>query len=369
MRRVIITLGISALALCSYAQELALFKDKGKVGFIDKKGSIVITPIFDAANSFNDGLAAVSNGNKWGFIDHSGSWVIQPVYDKAKDFNYGVALVLSDKEWHYINKEGIFIEKIDKAYGFKAGVAFYKIEDKVGLLDNQGEVIITPTYDKIVYLNDTYFKASLNGKWGVVDNSGKVLIPFEYDSVSDYVDGVSCVKEEKDYYVWNNGKKIKLDGVTKIVSLVDIEYIIAKKEKLTGMINSLGEEVISFKYENLGMLSQGLIPARLNGRWGYINTKEEEVIKFKYDYVLSFNEEGIAAARYNKKWGFINKEDEVIIPFKYDINANNYAYRKRGQGFVDGLARVKYKNKWGFIDVKGNVLGNRWYNNVELFSK
>jgi hypothetical protein len=37
------------------------------------------------------------------------------------------------------------------------------------------------------------------------------------------------------------------------------------------------------------------------------------------------------------------------------------------KGFINGLARVKYNKEWGFLNGKGEVLGNKWYENAEVF--
>ena len=37
------------------------------------------------------------------------------------------------------------------------------------------------------------------------------------------------------------------------------------------------------------------------------------------------------------------------------------------KGFVNGFARVKYKGKWGFTTKDGKALGDKWFDNAELF--
>src|SRR6266850_1079927 len=56
----------------------ALFsiRKDGKVGYIDRKGTIVIPPQFDGGWDFSDGLAYISNGQKRGVIDRSGKIII-----------------------------------------------------------------------------------------------------------------------------------------------------------------------------------------------------------------------------------------------------------------------------------------------------
>ena len=81
----ILIIGITAVS----AQELALVRDNGSFGYINKKGDLVIQPQFDKASSFSGKYAAAMKDKKWGVINTSGEWVIQPEYDRVKDFNSG----------------------------------------------------------------------------------------------------------------------------------------------------------------------------------------------------------------------------------------------------------------------------------------
>ena len=54
------------------AQELAVVREDGKVGYIDKSGAYVIEPQYEKAKSFSDGRAAVEQDEMWGFIDTTG---------------------------------------------------------------------------------------------------------------------------------------------------------------------------------------------------------------------------------------------------------------------------------------------------------
>lgn len=49
-------------------------------------------------------------------------------------------------------------------------------------------------------------------------------------------------------------------------------------------------EAIAPQYEKAGIFSDGLAPAKQNGKWGYINTDNEVVIPFQYDVAGIFNE-------------------------------------------------------------------------------
>jgi hypothetical protein len=86
-----------------------------KMGFIDKRGNVVIKPQFLSAGNFSEGLAAVGPDgiddkgffvDRRGFIDRTGQLVIPADFDWAGDFRDGVALVRVGDEYGYIDKTG-----------------------------------------------------------------------------------------------------------------------------------------------------------------------------------------------------------------------------------------------------------------------
>ncbi len=70
-------------------------------GFINTKGEMVIAPIYDKAEPFSSGMAAVRVGKKWGYIDKSGKMVIEPQFGSANEFNGDCAKVEA-----FIDKQG-----------------------------------------------------------------------------------------------------------------------------------------------------------------------------------------------------------------------------------------------------------------------
>jgi KWG protein len=60
-----------------FSQGIAPAKQKGKWGFIDTKGKVVIPFQYVKADSFSEGLAAVATAdtNKYGYINTKGEWL------------------------------------------------------------------------------------------------------------------------------------------------------------------------------------------------------------------------------------------------------------------------------------------------------
>lgn len=69
----------------SFYDGLAINRENGKVGFIDRTGSWVIEPIYEAAHKFKNGFARVRINDKWGIINENGDWLVEPKYDQIGD--------------------------------------------------------------------------------------------------------------------------------------------------------------------------------------------------------------------------------------------------------------------------------------------
>ncbi|QYK49687.1 MAG: WG repeat-containing protein [Phycisphaeraceae bacterium] len=79
----------------------------GLTGYIDRTGSMRITPRFEHASPFSEGLAWASRDGLYGYIDTKGEWVIQPSYTLAQHFSHGLAPVRNAGGLHgYIRPDG-----------------------------------------------------------------------------------------------------------------------------------------------------------------------------------------------------------------------------------------------------------------------
>jgi hypothetical protein len=79
-------------------------------GYIGKTGKIVIPAVFNSAEPFREGLAAVSKCDQAYFIDKSGHTVIKGNFTYASSFSGGLARVETLTKdgllWGYVDKTG-----------------------------------------------------------------------------------------------------------------------------------------------------------------------------------------------------------------------------------------------------------------------
>jgi hypothetical protein len=96
----------------NFSEGLAVVSKQNHFGFINTTGEVVIPFIFVNANSFSEGLASASdNKGRWGYIDKKGNWKINPAYTFANAFENGKARVMKGEKIIYIDKENKEVEQ------------------------------------------------------------------------------------------------------------------------------------------------------------------------------------------------------------------------------------------------------------------
>lgn len=226
---------------------LAVKNNDNKWGFIDKKGNIVIEPQWDEAQSFSNGLAAISLNGKYGYINTSGQLIITPTWEYVSKFNEsGTAFVIQDMDnpevgfintkgeytattqytacrgygenlltvcqngkWGFIDVNGntIIEPQYTDASVFSNGLANVEINGVGAYINKEGNVIWGPNemFSQGVYLggfSDGFVRVGKN-KCGIMDIDGNIIIDLEYDSCYQADNGLTLAQDGKTYYIYD----------------------------------------------------------------------------------------------------------------------------------------------------------------------
>ncbi len=218
------------------------------------------------------------------------------------------------------------------------------------LVNKLGKTVKTLPYTALKILGKTIFAFSRkDAAWGIIDTFGKELQPFVYKDIDCFSPDLTRVRRK------NRRKKELIDSLGNSVTLYTYDEIEAPwngfsrvvKNGKFGIIDERGKEVAPCIYEGMGRsYKNGYIEVVKNGRYGWLDKKGIEIFPANtYDDVYSFRE-GLAWVEKNGKIGWANTSGEEIIPCIYDDV----------DSFWEGLAWVKKDGKWGQIDTKGNVI-------------
>lgn len=142
-----------------------------KVGFRNKNGKVVVPCIYDDADYFSEGVAAVKRGGKWGFINRTGNETVPCIYETVRFFHKGMAAVKRDGKWGYINQSG--------------------------------RELIPCIYDRVGFLHEGMIDVSRAGQHGFTDETGWEIIPCAYGEVMPFVDGKAKVKYNGEWEIFN----------------------------------------------------------------------------------------------------------------------------------------------------------------------
>lgn len=114
----------------------------------------------------------------------------------------------------------------DEPIGFDDnGYGYVKKNNKHGLINTRGELLIPCEYDEMQRFQDTVAVAALmrnnHKKWGIINRTGKVLIDFDYDEISTIGHGTVAVCK-----IINQSKKFGLISLTgQIILPFEYDYI------------------------------------------------------------------------------------------------------------------------------------------------
>jgi len=315
----------------SFSQELvAMFKDKGKWGFIDEQENILVKPIFSFCRPMTNGMAKI---DKTKFVNIKGEKIAaKHILKEARGFSDGLSAISSGK-WGYMNTNGetIIPEKFDFATDFNNGYAL--VTDKNGsfVIDKKGNLKeIKINSGKITHLKPfTENKApiEINGKWGFVDTNGVIIIEPKFVNVGYFGHNLAWVRVE--------GNSI-------------------------GYINTLGNWVIEPKLIGGGIFDESSGVARIKNKngWGYMNIKGE-LLPIKNIEVYNHFEDGVCLVRSKGKWGYLNPDGSWLIVPTYSSALS----------FKNDFAPVQIKGKWGVINKKGELIIQPKYEYIKNFNK
>ena len=196
----------------------------GKWGYINTAGDSVITPRFEYASSFSDGLAAIELNDRWGYIDRTGRILIPPQFVFAGNFHEGMACVIVEGpctqvehgpcgssrvipgngllsiqvppcKYGFIDRSGSLITSngYDFASEFSEGLAPVQLGAKWGYIDKKGQIVIEPKFDKANLFSEGFALVQQGRLAGFIDRTGSFVIPAQFEYAEDFSDGLAVV--------------------------------------------------------------------------------------------------------------------------------------------------------------------------------
>lgn len=265
--------------------------------FIDNKGEVVLDlSKYDTAKPFSEGLAVVERKGKFGYINTAGEVVIPIKYDYAGDFLNGQADVETPSDYLVIDKEG---QVISSAYG-----------DTDAEMESDYYVISTGYY----------------GNYGVADKkSDKIILEAKYADVSHIGGGLfEVMDEDYNYGFFNANTKTLVEPKFEYVNIYPEQdrVIVEGEDYLYGMFDTDGKAILEPKYNAITLNENGVYEIQKDYNYGIMLNDGTVLIKPEFDYIYTsqiddeiyvFSTEKTTNGAYEKRNLVYNIKDKKII--------------------------------------------------------
>ncbi len=310
-------------------------------------------------------------------------------------YEENVLKVKKDNKYGLIDLKGKLLlepqyDEITPVVGIK-GALKIKQNDKYGIVGDDGSVVVEPKYEDITILgedNKSGYIIKQDNLYGIIDYSSKEILEPKYDEISK-------VHSTDLYYVTEGGTKklvntekndVLTTGFDEITQILDSSEnsVIFKKDEKYGIMNIDGTVALEPKYDDLKEAKVGSFIAKKDNKYGIIDTQDQTLLEFKYENIVyqkdadlyiadnqNFESEIIDNTYKTQLSGMLLdfNNDEGYIKMIINDERKYYTFKFEEKQDTEILKNQnlylrKKDGKYGFVDKEGNVVVDYIYDDV-----
>jgi len=326
-------------------------KRDGRRGWslINSAGRLITDQVYDEFDWLGDSYYRAKRDNYWGVTNDIGKEIIYCKYDSVVQYTEGKLLVKFLGEDGILNLNGDWeilpqnkdIEIVDPLR--------YLIRSTYGSFVAYYPETVDFTAEYFLYrLGNRYLEKTIDEKYGLLDEEGTRIIKPEFDQISKLQeDSIYYACKENGYSFITKSGEIMIANDDRFEEINDMseEFIGVKIDGRWGFVDINGKLRIANQYDNIGSYNEGLAPIKILGRWGYIDKREDIMVQPAYDTVYSFRN-GLCEVVKKGKYGLIDATGKITLECEYDAMK-----RLKTGGFLT-LQNAKY----GLASEQGRLL-------------
>ncbi len=198
-------------AIAPYGNNYFVTHKGDKKGLLTDTGFEILTPQCNEVRIYSDDLFFYKKDKLWGAVNGAGKHVLNPDYVTFKNISANFLKLTSEKQTYLysISAEKIIAEdNYDGFYPFSSQYILCKIDRQLGLMDVDGNLVLSVQYNEIQVFAENQFRVKVNKKWGVVATNDELIIPFDFDYIAPLKGRNSHVKLNNRFGVVNYQGKL-----------------------------------------------------------------------------------------------------------------------------------------------------------------
>lgn len=300
-----------------------VWADDTLCGLIDSSGREILPCIYSDVNYPADGRIRLSLGKLTGYADLQGNIAIPPQYVGGADFSchFAPVAVIVDSFFVY----STFIDTLGRRP--------------------------FPLYENVGLFSDGFAPVLRYQRWGIIDTLGREIIPTVHEFMTPTYHRLFLAGDNQGLALY---KLPSASPLTKPIYQTATSYsegrLCVLRNGKYGFLDSLGNEVIPCRFDNVGDFQHGRTYARIDSLWGIIDTLGREILPIEYHNRTPKGEkyiyyDSLALVERNGRLAYVDLDGHFVTPFHFEE-----AFQ-----FSQGLAAIRHEGHWGYIDTHGDL--------------
>ena len=382
----------------NFKKDYAIIRVGNLRGLIDRNGAMKISPKNQEIQINGDGTVYVREPATWLFLNGDNKLRQKVSADSVGEIGKNLLGIKTSGliQLTDFNLKPIGNTKITSLGKFSNGKAVFAINDKYGIIRNDGKVIIDPkysglrvdknyyqsniaqagknnwialdstgkalhskSYDDIIPYNGSFFPVISRNFWGAIDQEGKQIISCTYDSILQQRDEKVVVKFHGQYGIINHNEHWLVPPRPGKVVIVGADRFLEYGPKTT-YLKSMQNDIVYFSENRLQVVDDKLIEYLPSGTIWTIGMNgviiDRKIMPDLVEKIFP-ESEGLRGIKKNGQFGFIDSQGRLRIANRYeDVRP-----------FSERLAAMKIRGKWGFIGHDDKIAIQPVYDHVADF--
>ena len=326
------------------------FSQTAFYGAINIKGSTLIPFIYYSLSKNEDVYLALSRKEsklKYGLLDGTGVVLLPFEYVTIKKMSDN--LVSAEKERTFtiynIHQRIIILDSMHNISRFDANHLLVARSQYVGLIDDNGKMVVPAKYKKIRSNKEGKFEVLAHSQWNVLDNNNQVINNLIGDGLKLFNDKIKVSSPDYEVLYSTDYVAITPSHFNNIINVVGNKVVFKKNQKY-GIYDLENKSELNMKFDSLFLKDEFFYGSKQEGNrvlWSVYDTFAIKRSKFEYESISPYKNHLFAVKRLNH-WGFMDRNGNEIIHCVYDSV----------EPIVNGQIQVTYHNNNGVIDKQGN---------------
>ena len=140
--------------------------------------------------------------------------------------------------------------------------------ERWGLKDKNGNIIIEPTYKKLIRLgNSSWIVQNKKSKYGLISNDGSVLVPLKYNHADRVVSKFAKFGNNNDYGIYDENGKILVEPKYSKIDILYGQMFLTYKNYKYGIVGYDGKTVLENEFDDIYMPKPNVMRIQFEGKW------------------------------------------------------------------------------------------------------